>query len=279
MRVAAYARVSTEAEEQHQSLRAQISYYEAFIKQNPRWEYVNVYSDFGRSGTSATKRPGFQSMIADAKAGKLDIIYVKSISRFARNVSDAQIYVQALKARSVEVRFEREGISSFDPASDMVFNVLAAVAQEESRSISENVKWSYRRHAEMGIRRLGNNRVLGYDEVKGVLTPNKDAWIIERMFSLYIGGMSPPEVASTLTAEGARTLRGSPEFSARAVRRMLRNEVYVGDRRIQKQPPIHYLTKRPDPTVAYDSYYLRDNHRGIVDRAVWDIAQARLSDK
>jgi len=269
-RVAAYARVSTEAEEQQESLRTQVNYYETFIRQNPTWEYVQVYADPGRSGTGAANRPGFQQMVSDAKAGKLDVILVKSISRFARNVADAQKYVHELKAHEVEVRFEREAISSFDPASDMIFSVLAAVAQEESRSISENVKWSYRKHAEKGIRRLGNNRVLGYDTDKsGKLVPNGDAWIVRQIFADYANDLPLGLIVQRINEAGAKRLRSDKPFTTDAILRLLDNELYVGDRMIQKEAPHNYLTKRPDPTVSYKHYYVTDDHEAIVDRETW----------
>ena len=275
-RVAAYARVSTEAEEQQESLRTQLDYYETFIRQNPMWEYVKVYADPGRSGTSAEHRPEFQKMVADAKAGKLDIILVKSISRFARNVADAQKYVHELKTHEVEVRFEREAISSFDPASDMIFSVLAAVAQEESRSISENVKWSYRKHAEKGIRNIGNNRVLGYDTDKGgKLVPNGDAWIVKLIFDRYANGASVGQIIRELSEKGAKRVRSDKPFTASSIFAVLTNELYVGDRLLQKAAPHNYLTKRPDITEPYNSYYITDDHQAIVDREVWELAKNR----
>ncbi|MEG1967955.1 MAG: recombinase family protein [Clostridia bacterium] len=277
-RVAAYARVSTEAEEQKESFDTQIDYYTRFIRQNPAWVFVEVYADAGCSGNSADHRPNFKRMLADAAAGKLDIILVKSISRFARNVADAHRYVHELKEHGVEVCFEREGISSVDPCAEMVFSVLSAVAQEESRSISENVKWSYRKLAEKGIRRMGNHKVLGYDEnADGVLIPNRDAWIVKRTFELFIRGTSLAQIARSLTAEGANTLHGKGGFTGKAVQRMVRNEIYVGDRKLQKHPPTHYLTKKPDLTLDYNSFYITEAHEGIVSRRTWNLAQGLIA--
>ncbi|NLV22049.1 MAG: recombinase family protein [Syntrophomonadaceae bacterium] len=214
-------------------------------------------------------------MIADALDGEIDIILVKSISRFARNVVDAQRYVHELKAHEVEVRFERESISSFDPSSDMIFNLHAAAAQEESRSISENTKWSYRRNAERGIRHLGNNRVLGYDEVHGDLKPNSDAWIVKMIFNDYAQGRSIKQILSRLNDTGAQRLRSAKTFSVDTILRILENEIYVGDRLIQKQAPVNFLTKRPDPTAAFEQYYISDDHKGIIDRDAWDRVQER----
>lgn len=268
--VAAYARVSTDSIQQQISFDTQVQYYTNFIQCNKNWNFVGVYADEGISGTSAKYRPQFQLMIEDALNGKIDIILVKSISRFARNVVDAQRYVHELKAKNVEVRFEREGISSFDASSDMVFSLLASVAQEESRIISENIRWSYKKNAERGIRHLGNNRVLGYDEKDGVLVPNGDAWIVKQIFNNYANGLTLKQIEKNLCINGAKGLRSKKAITANAISRMLNNEIYVGDRLLQKSAPWNYLTKRADKTVSYTSYYLRDDHKAIIDRATWE---------
>lgn len=268
--VAAYARVSTDSIQQQTSFDTQVQHYTNFIRRNSSWNYIGVYADEGISGTSAKYRPQFQQMIEDAFDGKIDIILVKSISRFARNIVDAQQYVHELKSKNVEVRFEREGISSFDASSDMVFSLLASVAQEESRIISENIKWSYKKNAERGIRHLGNNRVLGYDEKDGVLVPNGDAWIIKQIFSDFANGLTLAQIEKNLRKNGAKGLHSKKYINANAVLRMLDNEIYVGDRLLQKSAPRNYLTKCVDTTVSYTSYYLIDDHEAIIDRTTWE---------
>lgn len=275
-RVAAYARVSTAMEEQQESFDTQVRYYTDFIHACEEWELAQVYVDSGKTGTSVKRRPGFLKMMADAKAGRIDLILVKSISRFARNVVDAQRYVHELKDYHVEVRFEREGISSFSASCDMLFSFLAAVAQEESRIISENVKWGYLKRAEKGERRLGNHRVLGYDEVNGKLTPNGDAWIVRQIITGYAAGLSLKEIIQRLDAAGAKRLRTEKGFTMDTVYAIIGNVLYVGDRLLQKKAPHNYLTKRPDPTVAFQSHFIKNDHEGIVDRGTWDSAQARL---
>ena len=245
LRVAAYARVSTGSEEQAESYETQVDYYTRLIKQNTKWEYVDVYADRAKTATSAEHRPAFQRMIADAKERKFDLLLVKAISRFSRNVVDAQEYVHLLKQYDVEVRFENEAISSFDPASEMMFNILAAVAQQESKNKSEYVRWTYRKLAEQGIRHIGNNRVLGYDEVNGKLTPNEDAWIVKMIFEQYAAGKSISQIVKVLNAAGAKRLHANKPFTAAIVYQMLGNEIYVGDRFLQKEAPHNYLTKRP----------------------------------
>ena len=275
-RVAAYARVSTLTEAQEESYETQVAYYEHMITGTEGWEFAGVYADKGITGTSAAKRPGFLQMIEDAKAGRIDIILCKSISRLSRNFAEAQKYVHALKAIHVEIRFEKEGISSFDPSSDLIFGTMAAVSQEESRSISVNVKWANKKLLEQGIRHVGSNHMLGYDEIKGKLTPNQDAWIVKLIFEEYAAGVAPAEILCHLKERGAQRMRSQRAFTWSAALRILQNEAYVGDRLLQKTPPQNYLTKKPDPNEAYESKYIYNDHEGIISPAVWDAVRERF---
>ena len=177
------------------SFETQCSFFKQLIENDPKLEFVKVYADKGKSGLSADKRTGFQEMMHDARNGKFQLLLCKSISRFARNAIEAQHYVQELMELNIEVRFQKEKISTKDLSAEMTFNILSAAAQEESRSISEKVKWAYRKRAERGVCHLGNNRVLGMDEVDGKLKPNKDAWIIKRIFEEYAAGKSPTYIS------------------------------------------------------------------------------------
>ena len=275
-RVVAYARVSTLAEEQEESYETQVEYYKQLINSTKGWVLSGIYADQGFSGTTAKKRPQFMQMISDAQEGKIDIVLCKSISRFSRNAGEAHLYVQELKKCNVEVRFEKEGISSFDSKSDFLFSIFAALAQEESRSISENLKWTYRRLAEQGIRHVGSNRMLGYDEINGKLTPNKDAWIVKLVYEEYAAGISPSVILRHLKEKGAKRMRSEKEFVWAVVLPILKNEAYAGNRLLQKQPPRNYLTKRPDPTESYESRFITDDHEGIVSYEIWSAVQKRL---
>lgn len=275
-RVAAYCRVSTDTMGQQESYDTQLRYYKTLIPANHDWEFAGVYADEGRSGTSAKHRPEFLRLMQDAEQGQIDIILTKSISRFARNVVDCQRYVKDLKSRGVEVRFEREGISSMDASADFIFSMLATVAQEESRSISENVRWRYGKDFEKGVYRLGGNRILGYDMGDdGKLTPNGDAWIIKRVFDDFLAGMNYTEIAADLDAAGAKRLRSDKPYTAERIRRILQNEYYVGDMLLRKNAPKDFLTKRPIH-ADYTSYYIRDAHVGIIDRNTWERAKEKL---
>lgn len=277
--VAAYCRVSTLSESQEESFETQKDYYTRHIKSNPDWTLVEVYADHGISGTLARKRPGFMAMIQDAMDGKIDLILVKSISRFSRNLVDCQNYVSQLKDRGVEVRFEREGISSFDPTSGFIFSLLSAVAQDESRSISENVRWGYTKRFERGEYCMGSNRILGYDADPKTrkLVPNQDAWIVKLAFERFVEGATYKAIADELNEKGAKRMRGRTPMNVSAVQHIVSNETYVGDKLLRKKPPVDFLTKRPDPHAAYTSYYVRDDHEGIIDRETWEKAQASLA--
>lgn len=277
-KVAAYCRVSTDKAEQEESFETQVGAYERMIKGNPEWEYAGIYTDEGKSATSAEHRSGFQRMIADALEGKIDIILVKSISRFSRNLVDCQTYVEKLREKGISVRFERENIDTLNPSCSMMFSLLSAIAQDESRSISDNVKWAVAKRYERGEYRINAHQVLGYDAGEhGEPVPNGDAWIVHMIFKLYTEGKSIREVAELVTAAGGHGLRSEDGISPQGVRAILQNEIYVGDRCLQKRPPVHYLTKKPDMNVEYKSYYLKDVHPPLIDREMWDKAQSLLA--
>ena len=278
LKVAAYCRISTDKSSQEESLETQRSTYEAMIRCNPGWEFAGIYVDEGRSGVT-DKREGFQQMIADAKAGKIDKILVKSISRFGRDILLCRQYVEELAAHNVSVYFEREGIDSLNPGTLMLLSLSAAIAQDESRSNSENHHWSNRRRVEMGIYKIGNNQVLGYDADKdGKPTPNKDAWIVKMIFELYAEGKGIFELADIVNAAGAHCLRTDKPITHKQIAYMLRNEIYAGDKLLQKNHPKDLRTKLPDPKREQKSNLLFDDHEPIVDRDLWNRVQERLKD-
>ena len=199
-RVAPYVRVSTNKAEQEESFETQSAVYRNMIENTPDWVLADFYSDKGKTGTSAKHRPGFQQMIADAKSGKLDIILVKSVSRFSRNVGECQRYVDILRANNVTVIFERENIHSDDFTSNFALALIGATAQDESHSISENRRWAYQKQYAEGKYNMGNNRILGYDTGKdGRLIPNGDAWIVREIFDRYLAGDSYSSIARAMS--------------------------------------------------------------------------------
>ena len=274
--VAAYARVSTLEEEQELSYNTQKEYYEAYIRSVPNWNFVGIYADHGISGVRED-RPEFTRMLNDAYAGKIDKILVKSISRFARNAIVTQNVVHKLKAHNVEVIFDEQKLSSFNRNSEMVLNMMATVAEHESRSISKNIRWALDKRAEQGIRNYGNNQVLGYDEVDGVLVPNESAWVVRYMYEQSAAGVSIQSIINELKKMGVKTMRGKDSFCVGTIEHVLRNELYKGDKLIQKAAPENLYTKKPDESINYDSYYIEDDHEPIVSKELWQKVQDRLN--
>ena len=162
-KVAGYARVSTDKDEQFTSFEAQTDYYTKFIQSNPAWEFVKVYTDEGITGTSTRHREGFNQMVEDALAGKIDLIITKSVSRFARNTVDSLTTVRKLKEHGVEVYFEKENIYTFDGKGELLITIMSSLAQEESRSISENVTWGQRKRMADGKVNIPYKHFLGYE--------------------------------------------------------------------------------------------------------------------
>ena len=274
IRVAVYCRVSKKLETQEDSLEEQREAYKSLIALRSDWELAGVYAD-SLSGLSAEKRPEFMQMIRDAQDGKIDRILCKSVSRFSRNVAECKKYTDMLRLKNVTVEFEKENLRTDDPTSAFIFSLMSAIAENESRSISENIRWGYRERYKRGEYNLGNNRILGYDSVDGKLVPNQDADIIRLIYTLFIEDRTVEEIIRTLTDLGVTTRNGKP-LSRNAILYILKNETYKGDKLLQKQPPKDFITKKPDPNAEYESNYLENDHEPIVERNVWDAVAAKL---
>ncbi len=273
-RVCAYARVSTDSEAQGESLENQATYYQNLIEDNPKHEYVGIFADQGITGTK-DERPEFQRMLALAKEKKIDLILTKSISRFARNTMIVLEAVRELKSLGVEVRFEKENISSFDGGGELMLTVLSSFAQEESYNASENLKWRYRRKFENGELAINTTRFLGYDKDEyGDLVINPmQAEIVERIFNDYVSGKGTYVMAKELNAEGILTVAGG-RWHPSTVQNILKNEKYKGDIKLQKTYTKDHLTKKKCINHGeVDSYYIEENHLPIVSKAIWEEAQ------
>ena len=273
-RIAVYCRVSTEKDTQEDSLETQKAAYVSYIGLHSDWELAGVYFD-SISGLSAEKRPQFMEMINSALAGNIDRILCKSVARFSRNAAECQKYTDMLMMRNVAVEFEEQNISTDNPTCSFIFSLMSAIAENESRSISENVKWGQRERVKRGEFNLGNNRILGYDTVDGKLVPNKDAWIVREIFQKYADGEIVGNIRKEIAKKGVLTRNGTP-LSIGGIRYMLTNETYRGDKLLQKTHPKDLITKRPDPNVPFQSNYLVDDHVPIVDDALWDAVQKRI---
>ena len=273
LKVAVYCRVSTKMERQEDSLETQKTAYIDRIESNPEWELAGVYAD-NLSGLSAEKRPEFMRMIQEALDGNIDLILCKSVSRFSRSVAECKKYTDMLRLKNVTVEFEKENLRTDDPSSDFLFSLMSAIAESESRSISENVRWAQRERVKRGEYNLGNNRILGYDSVNGKLVPNKDAEAVRLIFVLYANGESIAEIQRRLLDIGIHTKNGTP-LSRSNIMYILGNETYKGDKLLQKNHPKDMITKRPDPNVPYESNYLEDDHEAIVEPELWEAVQKR----
>ena len=242
-RVAAYARVSMETERLMHSLSAQISYYSELIQKNPEWEYAGVYADNFISGTETSKRQEFQRMLTDCEAGLIDIILCKSISRFARNTVDLLETIRHLKVLGIEVHFEKENINSMSGDGELMLTILASFAQEESRSISENVKWGIRKRFEVGDP-CSRNPVFGYEWVddKLVIVPSEAA-VVRRIFQNFIDGKSRLETERELNAEGITTKNGC-RWADSNLKVVLTNITYTGNLLLQKEYISDPITKK-----------------------------------
>lgn len=283
-RVAAYALVSTQQEEQASSFEAQVDYYTRYIQSKPEWEFVRVYADEGISGTSTRKRDGFNEMIQDALAGKIDLILTKSISRFARNTVTTLTYVRQLRERGVEVFFEKENIYTLDSKGELLITIMSSLAQEESRSISENVTWGQRKRFADGKVTICYSRFLGYK--KGPdgepAIDEHEAQIVRLIYRLCLYGKSDTYIARLLDEEGIPTASNG-RWSANAVESILTNVKYKGAAELQKTYTVDFLTKKRrinDGQVA--KYYVENSHPAIISPEVFDLVQyerARLKEK
>ena len=279
-RVAAYARVSTDNEEQLTSYEAQIDYYTNYIKSRDDWEFVEVYPDEGITGTNTKKREQFKRMVADALAGKIDLIITKSVSRFARNTVDSLTTIRQLKEHNVEVYFEKENIWTFDSKGELLLTIMSSLAQEESRSISENCTWGQRKRFADGKVTVPFKRFLGYDKgPDGNLVVNPEqAKLVQRIYGMFLLGKSPFQIASTLTEEGIPSPGGKPTWNASNIRSILTNEKYKGDALLQKSYTVDFLTKKKKVNEGeIPQYYVRDNHEAIIDPETFEMVQAMMA--
>jgi len=278
-RVAAYARVSTDSDEQFTSFEAQVDYYTRQITANPDWTMIEVYTDEGISGTNTKKREGFNRMISDALMGKIDLIITKSISRFARNTVDTLTAVRQLKEKGVEVFFEKENIYTMDSKGELLITIMSSLAQEESRSISENVAWGKRAKCEEGKVYLPYKQFLGYE--KG---PDGQPQIVEEqaetvrlIYKLFLDGLMPSGIAKRLEGMGILSPAGKQRWQPGTVESILTNEKYKGDALLQKTFCVDFLTKKMKRNEGeLPQYYVEQSHPAIVSSEVFDEVQHEL---
>ena len=274
-RVAAYARVSSGKDAMLHSLAAQVSYYSELIQRNPAWEYAGVYADENLSGTKEA-RPEFQRMLRDCRDGKIDRILCKSTSRFARNTVTLLEVARELKELGISVSFEKENIDTMSGDGELMLTILASLAQEESRSVSENCKWRVRKKFEQGV--PTGFRMYGYDVRNGSFTilPEESA-IIQRIFHMYLDGMGSERIMRVLNAEGIPAPEGGL-WNAGTIMMMLRNEKYAGNLLLQKSYVNNHVEKKQLPNRGeLPQYFVAEDHAPIIDMETFDAVQAEIA--
>jgi DNA invertase Pin-like site-specific DNA recombinase len=275
-RVAAYARVSTDNDEQLSSYEAQVDYYTRHIRSNSAWNFVEIYTDEGISATSTKKRDGFNRMISDAMFGKIDLIITKSVSRFARNTVDTLTTVRQLKEKGVEVYFEKENIYTLDSKGELLITIMSSLAQEESRSISENVTWGQRKRFADGKVTLPYRQFLGYEKGEDDLPKivEKEAKIVRQIYKLFLEGMTPSAIARHLTQMGILTPSGKKKWQSSTIQSILTNEKYKGDAVLQKTFTVDFLTKKKKINEGeVPQYYVENSHPAIIPPETFELVQ------
>lgn len=269
LRVAAYCRVSTEYEEQNSSYQTQVSHYTNYILNHDGWDPVNVYADDGISGTNTKKREQFNQMIEDCMAGKIDLIITKSISRFARNTLDCLHYIRQLKEKNIAVYFEKENIKTTDAKGEVLLTIMASLAQQESQSLSQNVKLGLQYRYQQGKVMVNHNWFLGYtkDEEGHLIVDPEQAKIVKRIYYEYLEGYSCKQIARRLTTDGIPNGAGNTKWGDSNIASILKNEKYIGDALLQKSYTIDFLTKKRIRNQGImPQYYIKDDHEAIIPK-------------
>ena len=276
IRVCAYARVSTMTEKQQDSLTNQQSYYNHFYQNKKDVEFIGVYYDQGISGKLA-KRPGFQQMLEDCRAGKIDVIHTKSISRFARNTELLLAVSRELKTIQVDIFFEEQNLHTLSNEGEVMLTVLASYAEEELRNMSENQRWAFQNKFQRGELVINTKRFLGYDkDENGELIINpEEAKIVKRIYNLYLSGMGVHAIAKLFNGEKVSTVVGGKWYSS-TITNILKNEKYKGDAILQKYYFAEIKAKQRLNQGQVQQYLITDNHEAIVSREDWEAVQKRL---
>ena len=279
-RVAAYCRVSTKQEEQLNSYETQVRYYTDRINREPGWKLAGIYADKGITGTSMKKRDEFNKLIRQCKHGKVDMIIVKSISRFARNTLDCLKITRMLRELKVDVYFEEQNLHSIDPSSEFYISIYGSVAQSESENISHNVAWGKARSAKDGNVFFAYKSFLGYRrgaDGKPEIDPEQ-ANTVRRIYDRFLAGNSLQQIANDLTADGIPTPMGRTVWQASVVQSILSNEKYKGDALLGKTYVEDCISKKVRVNAGErPQYYVENNHPAIIDAATFARVQEELA--
>ena len=279
LRVAAYCRVSTDSEEQETSYEAQVTHYTEYIQKNPEWELAGIFADDGISGTNTKKRDEFNRMIDECMAGNIDMVITKSISRFARNTLDCLQYIRQLKDKNIPVYFEKEAINTLDAKGEVLITIMASLAQQESQSMSQNIKLGLQYRYQQGKVQVNHNRFLGYtkDDNGHLIIDPEQAEIVKRIYREYLEGSSMDKIAYGLMADGILTGAGKTKWHTSTINKILRNEKYMGDALLQKTYTTDFLTKkRIKNNGTVPQYYVEGDHEAIIPKELFMQVQAEL---
>ncbi len=274
--VCGYARVSTDNEEQEDSFERQVEHFTKVINSRADWEFGGVYADPGITGTRADKREKFQKMMNDCRAGKINRILVKSISRFARNTVDTLMYIRELKELGISVYFETQNIDTLTPGGEVLLTILAAMAEQESRTMSTNIKWAFQKRFKEGAVLINFRNTLGYTKVKDeYVIVEEEAEIVRRIFREYIGGATYKQIAEGLMADGIKTGMGKDIWSDSSVQGIIVNEKYTGNAILGKsfKPDVLSKTRQVNKGQA-PSYYVQNSHPAIISQEIFEMATA-----
>ena len=280
VRVAAYCRVSTEFEEQESSYETQVAHYTSYINGNPEWEMVEVYADNGLSGTRTAKREAFNRMIADCEAGRIDMIITKSISRFARNTVDCLKYTRKLKELNIAVFFEKENINTLDAKGEVLMTIMAALAQQESESLSANVRLGIQFRNQQGKVQINHNWFLGYtkDESGKLVIVPEEAEVVRRIYREYLEGASFVKIRRGLEADGILNGAKHARWHETNIKQILTNEKYIGDALLQRTYTVSVLDKKRSVNDgAMPKYYVEGCHEAIIDRETFLLVQEEIA--
>ena len=279
IRVAAYCRVSTDSDEQATSYEAQIEHYTAFIKKNPDWEFAGIFADDGISGTDTRKREEFNRMIEECMEGKIQMVITKSISRFARNTLDCLKYIRQLKDRGIPVFFEKENINTMDAKGEVMLTIMASLAQQESESLSQNVKIGLQYRYQQGLVQVNHNRFLGYtkDAEGHLVVEPEEAEVVKRIYREYLEGASLLQIGRGLEADGILTGAGKKKWRPETIKKILQNEKYIGDALLAKTYTVDFLTKkRVKNNGIVPQYYVENSHEPIIPRDLYMQVQEEM---
>lgn len=279
LKVAAYCRVSTDSDEQATSYEAQVEHYTNFIQKNDEWEFAGIFADDGISGTNTKKREEFNRMIEECMAGHIDMIITKSISRFARNTLDCLKYIRQLKEKNIPVFFEKENINTMDSKGEVLLTIMASLAQQESESLSKNVKLGLQFRYQNGEVQVNHNRFMGYtkDDKGHLVIEPEEAEIVKRIYLEYLQGASLKQIGEGLQEDGILTAAGKAKWRPETIKKILSNEKYIGDALLQKTYTVDVLTKkRVKNNGIVPQYYVENSHEPIIPRDLYMQVQEEM---